>query len=131
MKEANADEVQRLNANAETLVKLRQEQDDAAASAELLEDEAEAIRAANDSKKISDLERLIKKNAKDMEYANNHQRHLMEVAGKHKRNAEQAQKELEILAKQSGTDKKTLAEAQKRVEELNVSANASAQAYNN
>ena len=66
-----------------------------------------------------------------MEYANNHQIYLRELAGTHKRNAEQAQEELEILTKQSGTDKKTLAEAQKRVKELNSAAHASAQAYNN
>lgn len=48
------------------------------------------------------------------------------MAGKHKRAAEKAQTELEILTKQNGTDKKTLAEAQKRVEELNSAANASA-----
>ena len=126
MKDKQAIEVQRLNNAAEKLAKLRQEQDAAAASAELLEDEAEALRASKDSKKISDLEKLIKKNATDMEYANNHQRHLMEMAGKHKRAAEKAQTELEILTKQNGTDKKTLAEAQKRVEELNSAANASA-----
>lgn len=76
MKDKQAIEVQRLNNAAEKLAKLRQEQDAAAASAELLEDEAEALRASKDSKKISDLEKLIKKNATDMEYANNHQRHL-------------------------------------------------------
>ena len=88
MKDAQAAEVQRLNEEAEKIAKLRAEKDAAAAATEAAEDEEEAKKAAIDNKKISDLEAIVKKNAKAMEDANNIKRNLKEAAEEHKRNAE-------------------------------------------
>lgn len=85
MKDADAIVVQQLNAAAEKAAGLRAEQDAAAAAAEAQEDAEEQAKAAADSGRISELEAIVKKNAEAMENANNHKRHLKEVAEEQKR----------------------------------------------
>lgn len=92
LKDADAIERQNLIEAAEKLAGLRAEQVAAATAAEAAEDAAEQAKATADSGRISDLEAIIKKNANDLEYANNHKRHLKEVAEEQKRIAENAKK---------------------------------------